>query len=406
MAIGHYDHIVIGAGAIGTATAYWLSRRTSGRVLVLEQHRLGHDRGASQDHSRIIRHVYHSTAYTRLTGASYAAWRHVEAESGVPLITTTGGLSVADGEAADFMVLVYSDALGTAGIPFDVLEADELRARYPQWHVGDDARAIYQAESGILDIAKAHAVHTTLARKGGVEFLEECRVEALHPSDTGVEVVTSAGVFTAGQVSICVASWTNDLVDPLGVRLPLRLTHEQVTYWRTPNLAEYAPERFPVWIYHSAAATYYGFPVYGEVATKAGRDVTNLEVTQATRTFRPDAGLRDELEAFMGRYLPGALGPELYTKPCIYDLPPDRDFVIDTLPGIDRISVFVGAGHAGKFASLMGSVMADLAVDGGTVHPIEPFSMRRPQIADPGYRPRTMYEYAEDYLRDRAAQQA
>jgi glycine/D-amino acid oxidase-like deaminating enzyme len=65
-----YEHIVLGAGGIGAAAAYWLARR-GGSVLALEQYRLGHDRGASEDHSRIIRHSYHTTEYTSLTRAAY-----------------------------------------------------------------------------------------------------------------------------------------------------------------------------------------------------------------------------------------------------------------------------------------------------------------------------------------------
>jgi sarcosine oxidase len=59
-----FRFVVVGCGGIGSAAAYWLARECGGEVLALEQFRLGHDQGASEDHSRIIRHAYHSRVYT------------------------------------------------------------------------------------------------------------------------------------------------------------------------------------------------------------------------------------------------------------------------------------------------------------------------------------------------------
>src|SRR5258708_34294446 len=67
-----YRVIVIGCGAIGAATAYWLSRQLGdGAVLALEQYDLGHGGGASEDHARVIRHTYSRAAFTALTPAPY-----------------------------------------------------------------------------------------------------------------------------------------------------------------------------------------------------------------------------------------------------------------------------------------------------------------------------------------------
>jgi len=123
------------------------------------------------------------------------------------------------------------------------------------------------------------------------------------------------------------------------------------------------------------------------VAVKAGRDEPGRVTTQEARSRQPDEENRAQLTEFMARRLPGALGPELTTKTCVYDLTPDRNFVLDTLPGHPRVAVFVGAGHAAKFAGLMGSILADLALHGGTEHPIAPFRYDRPAITDPSFVP-------------------
>ena len=88
---------------------------------------------------------------------------------------------------------------------------------------------------------------------------------------------------------------------------------------------------------------------------------------------------------FLARYLPDAVGPELVSKTCVYDLTADRNFILDTIPGHPRIGLFVGAGHAAKFAGLIGHILADLAIDGRTDYPIAAFSIDRPAVRDPGF---------------------
>src|SRR5688500_16959807 len=108
----HYDHIVIGAGGLGSATAYWLSQRDAGTVRALEQYELGHALGAADDHSRSIRHAYHSADYAALTPAMYDTWRHAAHHAGLPLLALPGCLvlAIAGADGAD-EVDVYADAM-------------------------------------------------------------------------------------------------------------------------------------------------------------------------------------------------------------------------------------------------------------------------------------------------------
>jgi len=108
-------------------------------------------------------------------------------------------------------------------------------------------------------------------------------------------------------------------------------------------------------------------------------------VTAETRSFEPDPVRIERYRDFLGRYIPGFLGPELYTKTCLYTIPPDQNFVIDTLPGHPRISVAIGAGHAYKFAGLIGRILSELALDGESTFPIEAFSLDRPAVADDAF---------------------
>src|SRR5215510_7040692 len=117
-----YEFIVVGCGGIGSAAAYWLAREAGREVLALEQFALGHDRGESQDHSRIIRLSYHTPAYTALMPHAYAAWHEVEAESGVQLVLKTGGLDlelVPDGGPR--FINHYAESMRAAGVPHEEL---------------------------------------------------------------------------------------------------------------------------------------------------------------------------------------------------------------------------------------------------------------------------------------------
>jgi sarcosine oxidase len=132
--------------------------------------------------------------------------------------------------------------------------------------------------------------------------------------------------------------------------------------------------------------SFYGFPVFGESgAVKITQDAGGKPVDPDTRGFEPDPDITARVRAFIGKYLPSALGPERVVKTCLYTLTPDRDFVIDSLPEFPNVHVAIGAGHAFKFASVIGRILSDLAMDGSTTSPIDAFKIDRPilQMAEP-----------------------
>ncbi len=105
-------------------------------------------------------------------------------------------------------------------------------------------------------------------------------------------------------------------------------------------------------------------------------------VTAETRTFEPNAATLARTETFLAQVIPGMLGEPIYTKTCLYAMPPDRDFVISSLPEHPNVSVAVGAGHAYKFASLIGKILSELALDGQTAYDIAPFAIDRPILLE------------------------
>jgi len=387
-----YKVIVVGCGGLGSAALYWLSRELGSGVLGLEQFRLGHDRGASQDHSRIIRLTQHQYEYAALAPHAYGAFYEIEDESGVQVLLKTGGLVIEAPDERDpekvgtRNVDGYVAAFEEHGFDYELLDPDGLMDRWPQFRLRGSERAIFQKDSGLVDARKTNAVHVALARARGAAVLDETPVRAVRPSGEGVEVVTDERTYLTDRVVVASDAWTNEVLEETGTRIPLTVTQEQVTYYATPNLWEFSPERFPVFMWHGAD-NFYGFPVYGEVATKLGQHMGGLAkpVTAETRTFEPDPVRIERYRNFLERYIPGFLGPELYTKTCLYTIPPDQNFVIDTLPEHPQISVAIGAGHAYKFAGLIGRVLSQLALDGESTFPIEAFRLERPAISDAAF---------------------
>ena len=360
-----WDAIVVGLGAIGSGAAHWLSRRLGDRVLGLEQFELGHGRGAGQDHSRIIRLSYHRADYVRLARRAYATWAEVEAESGIRIVTTTGGLDIAPRVAA-IPLSDYMQAMTAESVPYEHLDGPAIMARWPQWRLGDEHHGLYQADAGIADPNRANAAHQRLARAHGATLLEYSPVTRLRDAGGEVEVHLADGtVHRAGHVVLAADAWTNELLASFDRHLALTIIQAQVTYFAPPDPAAFAPDRFPIWIWMDDPS-FYGFPTYGEAGPKAAEDVGGDEVTPATRTFeRNDVGFA-RLTEFLSRHLPGHLGPEILTKTCLYTLTPDRDFVLDRIPDQPNVLVALGAAHAFKFASVLGRILSELVVDGTT----------------------------------------
>jgi sarcosine oxidase len=359
-----WDLIVVGLGALGAGAAYWASTRPGARVLGLEQFEFGHVNGASADHSRIIRLSYHRPDYVRLAKRAYQTWAEVEAEATDRIVTVTGGLDLWPADPA-IPKLDYTESLEAEDVPFERLDAREVMHRWPQWRLDEGTTAMFQAQGGLADPFKGNAAHLRLAGVHGATLLDRTPVTAIRQVDGEVEVEAGGSTHRAGHVVVATDAWTNELLAPFGRPLPLTVTKEQVTYFQAPDPDAFAPDRFPVWIWMDDPS-FYGFPTYGEAGPKAAQDCGGQATTPATRTFERDDSAHRNVLDFLATHLPGAVGPEIYTKTCLYTLTPDRDFVVDRVPEAPAVTVLLGAAHGFKFASVLGRIATELAFDGVT----------------------------------------
>lgn len=376
-----FDYAVVGLGALGSAAALELARRGH-RVVGLERFALGHSRGASHDTSRILRSSYHTAAYVRLAQRAYADWARLERDSGTSLVTTTGGLDLFPPGAA-IRPDEYVDSLTEVGVEFERLDERDVAARWPQLRLPDGTLALHQRDAAIVPAARGTATMQAQARRHGAVLRDETPVTGLRDTGASVEVSTASGTLRVEGVVVCADAWTNDVLSPLGVRLPLDVTLEQVTYFRPDDPGSFAAGRLPLWIWMDDPC-YYGFPCYGEPTVKAAQDCGGPRVDPDDRTSDPDPAMEQLLAEHVARMLPGA-GRPVRSLRCQYTLTPDRDFVLAAVPDHPSVVVGLGAAHGFKFAPTLGRLLADLAVGDRPPVDLTPYRLDRPALTQPDY---------------------
>ena len=368
------DLAIVGLGSMGSATA-WAATRRGLSVVGFEQFELGHERGASHDTSRILRHSYHTPHYVGLTFHAYDAWERLEADSGVHLVTRTGGVDLfPPGAAIDMST--YTSSLDAHSIPYELI--DDVHARWPVFTPPDGTIGLYQERSSIVPAALGTATMQRLARERGAQLHDRTRVEAILPGPDSVTLVTSAGTYSADRVIVTADAWTAQLIRPLDWDIPLTVTEEQITYVNVPT----AFADIPLWIWMDDPS-FYGFPCYGEPTMKAAEDCGGPTVTADQRSGDVDPLMLDRLMGFLRSNFAG-IGEPARSKRCLYTLTADRDFVLSPVPGHERVIVGLGAAHGFKFAPAFGEMLTALAL-GGDVDPV--FTLDRPGITDPDYAP-------------------
>jgi sarcosine oxidase len=248
--------------------------------------------------------------------------------------------------------------------------------RWPAFRLTEDIHGLYQEQSGIAMAARANAAHQRLARAHGATLRDRVELGAINSSDGEFELGLDGKLVRCRSLVITTGAWSNRILAAFGLHFPLTVTQEQVTYFASPEPDQFRPDRFPIWIWMDDPC-FYGFPVFGENGPKAGQDAGGREVTAESRSFDPDEAALQRVIDFLSRYIPGALGPIIYTKTCLYTLTPDRDFVLDRVPQHPNALIAIGGGHGFKFASVIGKILAELAVDGRTGHDLSAFRADR-----------------------------
>ncbi len=383
-----FDYAVVGLGALGSAAAHQLARHGHS-VVGLERFELGHHRGASHDTSRILRHSYHTPEYVRLTLDAYDDWARLEEESGETLVTVTGGLDLFPPEPT-IPLADYVRSLGEVGVSHQLLDVKEITARWPQFVLPEGTVGLHQERAAIVPAGPGTAVLQRLAVRHGAELRDHSPVSAIRDLGSGgVEVVSGDTTYRCRGVVVCADAWTNDVLGSLGHRIPLTVTLEQATYFAPDEPGQFAPGRFPLWIWMDEPS-FYGFPCYGEATVKAAQDCGGPEIDPEDRPDLAGGGVDEGRLALLAGHLAGILpgaGRPVRSLRCQYTLTPDRDFVLGPVPGHPSVVVGLGAAHGFKFAPTFGRLLADLVTTGESATDLSTFRLDRPALTDPDYEP-------------------
>jgi sarcosine oxidase len=364
---GGYDAIVVGLGGMGSAAAYHLARRGR-RVLGLDAFPAGHKQGASHGQTRIIREAYaEAPDYVPIVQRAYALWRELEAESGEALLRITGGLTI--GPAGNASVTGVIASAERFGLPYELLGPGEVAARFPGFRLTDDLVAVHQPNSGFLRPEACTAAHLALAARHGADLRHAEPARRWTADGAGVVVETNAGVYRADRLVITAGPWAGQVLRDLG--LPLTVTRMYNVHFEPSNPDRFAPDRCPIYGWKLPEGEYYGLPALPDQGVKFGRHDGGEVCTPETARREVTEAEVEALRAVLDRHMPGAAGRVLWTLTCLYTLTPDHHFILDRHPAHPNVAYGCGfSGHGFKFAAVIGEIMADLALEGSTRHPI------------------------------------
>jgi sarcosine oxidase len=366
------DVVVVGLGSMGAAAAYRLA--ASGlRVLGLDRFDPPHGRGEHAGGSRIIRTAYmEGPEYVPLVRRAYELWHDLEARTGETLLTATGGLMLGRPDT-----IPVAGALATAreqGLAHEVLDAAEVRRRFPAFTPADDEIGVFDEATGLVRPERAIAALLRLAEAAGATLRTGVTVEGWRASAGGVAVTSGHGEVHADWLVLTPGAWSGGLT---GVPVPLRVERRVQHYWQVDG---HGIGGLPVWIWQSGGRIGYGLPTV-DGATKAA-----FHDSPRDAGVDPDVGADvasaaevDEMRAWLRGRLPGlAAAPALPSKPCLYTLTPDNHFVLGRHPEHERVVVACGfSGHGFKFVPVVGEILTDLVTTGTTAHGIGLFDPAR-----------------------------
>ena len=362
-----YDVIVLGLGAMGSAAAFHVAQRGR-RVLGLDAYEPGHTRGASHGRTRAIREAhFEAPEYVPLVQRAYALWRDLEAASGRRLLTITGGLSIGPPDSP--LVRGVLTAARAHGLAHDYLTPAEMAVRFPGFRLTDDLVAVREANAGILEQEACIAAHLELAGRHGADMRHAEPVLRWLADGAGVRVETARGTYMAEELVVTAGPWAGEVLAELS--LPLTNWRVVSVQFKSMRPELFQVERCPQYFWAVPEGIYGGFPWLPGEGLKIGRHDTGEVCTTSSVRRQVDDSEVEALRAVLDRYMPGAAGPVQGASTCLYTNAPDRHFIVDRHPTHPQVLYACGfSGHGFKFASVMGEVLADLALDGATRHPI------------------------------------
>ena len=385
-----FDTIVIGLGAMGSACLLQLAKRGQ-RVVGIDRYDPPHTWGSTHGETRLTRcAIGEGEAYVPLVLRSHEIWRELEQETGVELLVQSGVLILASGSGTavvhgkdDFVRRTIAVA-ERCGIPHDVLHAEAVMRRFPQFRLNGDEIGYYEPGGGYVRPEACVDAQLTLAKRRGATVRTGTQATRIERDGSGVCVTTQGGDrFYAAEAVLAAGAWSAGLLG--GVLAPRLTVTRQALHWFEPVVAsEFAPGRFPafIWLHGDGLEDgFYGFPIPpGTQGVKLGAEQYS-STTPDPDTLRRDVGAEEAQATFHdhidGRIL-GLRPHPLRSATCLYTCTPDGDFLIARAPENDRVLlVSACSGHGFKHSAGLGEAMAELLVAAEAAPNLATFDARR-----------------------------
>ena len=376
------DTIVVGLGAVGSATLLSLARRGV-RCLGIDRFRPPHSHGSSHGLSRIIRLCYFEHPdYVPLLRESYRLWEQLQADTPEPIFRTTGGLYL--GEPDDAFVRGSLHSARTHGLAYELLDHAALTRQFPQFNARSTEVGFFEPTAGVLFPENAIAANLRHAAALGARIVTDEAVLRWSAHPRGVEVRTDTRTQSAGSLILTAGAWMPTMIAPLRTRL--RVTRQVLAWFRAKGDVRICVPSMPVWVVGQPDGSgYYGFPIFTELDPRTNQPLGGNGVKVALhaegeiadpdhvdRVVRPHEVAA--LAAFLFDRLPYACGaaPELLdARVCLYTNTPDHHFLLDQHQDHRNVVVVSAcSGHGFKLSTVIGRGAADLATTGTTDLPI------------------------------------
>lgn len=383
-----FDAIVLGLGAVGSAATYQLAKRGA-RVLGIDQFSPPHSLGSSHGDTRITRRaIGEGDQYVPLVLRSHELWREIEAETGADLLTVTGGLWISSSarQAETHVENFFENTLAAArrfDIAHEVLDAAQIRKRFPQFNVRDNEVGYYEPDAGFLRPEACVSAQLQLAARHGAQIHPHERVESFSEASGVVTVRTDRAQYRARRLIVAAGPWVRNFLPPEQARF-FAITR-QVLYWFDMKgpLERFKAPSFPcfIWELQERRHVIYGFP-----AIDGQSGGVKIATEQYGVTTSPDAVAREVsegekremYEALVAPYLPGLGQRCVKAVSCLYTATPDFHFVVDRLsPESNVILASPCSGHGFKHSAALGEALAELATKGGCTANLESFALGR-----------------------------
>lgn len=374
----HYDVIVIGAGSMGMAAGYYLSK-SGKKTLLIDAFNPPHNKGSHHGETRIIRYAYgENEAYVPLALKSQELWNDIAKQTGKELFLQTGVLNVGDSQSA-FIQNVISSA-SKHSLPLEVLNAKQVNQTWPGIVVPNHFIGCYEPSSGILKAEECIKAYAQLAISEGATLLANYPIIDINVQQDFISVKTKDHTFHSKSLVLSAGAWSTPLLALLDLQLPLTPVRKTFA-WFSSDEKLFNSTQFPAFAFDTAQGMYYGFPSIAGSGLKVGRHDGGEKVNPDSPILEFGELEEDEgdLTRFLQEYMPVNKGISLKEgKTCFYTLTPDEDFIIDLHPNYPNIAIAAGfSGHGFKFSSVVGKILGELITEGRSVEDISLFSLDR-----------------------------